>query len=71
MSKNDFTPAFPNPQNTGMTLRDWFAGKALSGLLSCGSDPWHGYDEDPENCIEPFCEYAYKYADAMMKERTK
>jgi hypothetical protein len=47
----------------GMTLRDYFAAKAMQGLLaqSCGtamgSDPIHG------------AQYAYAMADAMLKAR--
>jgi len=48
-------------QIPGMTLRDWFAGQALAGLLS-----------DPEiGGIASTVEYAYKCADAMLKERDK
>jgi len=40
----------------GMDLRDWFAGKALQGLIGTA---------DMDEC----CKSAYKWADAMMKER--
>ena len=49
----------------GMTLRDYFAAKAMQGLLaqSCGtafgSDPIHG------------AQYAYQMADAMLAAREK
>lgn len=42
----------------GMTLRDYFAAKALQGLLA--SDPY-----DAPLLVED----AYRYADAMLKER--
>lgn len=48
----------------GMTLRDYFAAKAMQGLLaqSCGtalgSDPIHA------------AQYAYAMADAMLAERS-
>ncbi len=52
----------------GMSLRDWFAGMALQGLLNCPLDKisYHATDN-------PFlaAEWAYQYADAMMKERVK
>ena len=78
-ARNDEEPAFPvstsNPysghqdgpntwQFPGMTLRDYFAAKAMQGLLaqSCGtafgSDPTHG------------AQYAYKMADAMLATRS-
>lgn len=49
----------------GMTLRDWFAGKALAGLAA------HNFTVGADN--EPFAEwasaYAYELADAMLKVR--
>ena len=53
--------AFPNPHRTdmtGMTLRDYFAAKAMQALL--------GYEE---STLENDAKVAYKMADAMMKER--
>ena len=60
-------PAFPQSTTIGavsetvggMTLRDWFAGQALSGLLSSdGSTSWERYAAS-----------AYKAADAMIQAR--
>jgi len=47
---------------SGMTLRDWFAGQALSGLLACPktSGTYDGFVTD-----------AYKYADSMISQRNK
>ena len=45
-----------------MTLRDWFAGQAMAGMLAnslCSGKP------------EAFIHDAYLYADAMLAERTK
>ena len=62
-------PAFPSQpiQNgvPGMTLRDYFAAKAMQGLLaqSCGS----AMGSDPINGAQ----YAYAMADAMLKARTE
>ena len=60
--------AFPsghNPktgtQESGMTLRDYFAAKAMQSLL------WN-QDVDLES-KEDVAEVAYAYADAMLKER--
>ena len=67
----DGGPAFPlqsigpdfAPGYAGMSLRDYFAAKAMQGLLaqSCGtalgSDLIHG------------AQYAYQMADAMLKAR--
>ena len=59
-------PAFPSgydvPENPGMTLRDYFAAKAMQALLS--DSDWR-QDMD----IKDTALAAYKTADAMMKER--
>ena len=49
----------------GMTLRDYFAAKAMQGLLaqSCGT----AMGSDPINGAQ----YAYAMADAMLKARTE
>jgi len=57
-------PAFPAHENwridSGMTLRDYFAAKAMQALLG-----------NPEIDGEPiaYSQLAYKYADAMLKAR--
>lgn len=43
----------------GMTMRDWFAGQALSGLIGLASDA------DDKGIAHD----AYLYADAMLAER--
>ena len=71
MSKITGGPAFPIPLNPGescqghgpydgMTLRDYFAAKALQGLLS-----------GRNHIAEVNVRLAYEYADAMLKEREK
>jgi hypothetical protein len=61
-------PAFPAPAGVshiteqGMTLRDYFAAKAMQAELISGV------------CLDEFPEHAsraYKMADAMLKARTK
>jgi len=42
---------------TGMTLRQWYAGQALCGVLSCSQT---------SGTREAFAEEAFKYADAMI-----
>ncbi len=48
--------------NSGMDLRDWFAGKALQGMLS--NPNGDGYKHE-------YATWAYEYADEMMKAREK
>jgi hypothetical protein len=61
---SDGGPAFPTPpgvqHNDGMTLRDYFAAKALQGLLA---------DSEREGTWSEFAEDAYSCADAMLKAR--
>ena len=64
-------PAFPNeggPGNLwnekGMTLRDYFAAKAMQGELACQNvdgGTWHE--------INKLAVHAYQIADAMLKAR--
>ena len=60
------TPAFPHtiehlhePVTTGMTLRDYFAAKAMQALISADQMTPHGY----------VAMDAYGYAEAMLKAR--
>jgi predicted DNA-binding transcriptional regulator AlpA len=60
---NEGGPAFPGYGETGMTLRDYFAAKAMQGLLAGTLTPeivWSQSD---------VAETAYNVADAMIKER--
>ena len=74
MSKDNGGPAFPNygvwsngcwepmPQE-GMSLRDYFAGQAMIGLIT---------KLPPDDMVEfkqQVAESAYRYADAMLKAR--
>jgi hypothetical protein len=61
MSRTDGGPAFPaeapnGDRYSGMTLRDWFAGQALVGLLAEGGD----------RTLDREAELAYECADAML-----
>ena len=72
----DGGPAFPviveggelsglHPEfDSGMSLRDWFAGQALSALINS----LH-VDTTTSNYV--FAEAAYQLADAMLNEREK
>ncbi len=58
----------------GMTLRDWFAGKALQGILgnaaltAAFSEANH---QNPERTAEHVSKRAYDLADAMIAQREK
>ena len=59
--------AFPNPHlrdDSGITMRDYFAARAMQALLS--DSDWR-QDMD----IKDTALAAYKTADAMMKERER
>ena len=67
MASDDYNgPAFPVRQifgasdHPGMTLRDYFAAKAMQGVVA--SDPG---ELDIEKCAE----WAYQMADAMLEKR--
>ena len=66
-NKPDSGAAFPSPETDhlmgecGMSLRDYFAGQALNGMLASG----HGGDS------MEFAKLAYGLADAMIAERSK
>ena len=67
MSKKDGGAAFPIPEiyefptrDTGMSLRDHFAGQALAL-----------YDERPDLRFDQIARLAYAIADAMLVERAK
>jgi hypothetical protein len=61
-------PAFPqyqphpDPFSHGMTLRDYFAAKAMQAMIKYG--PWSDYVD-----MEQIARLAYQQADAMMKAR--
>ncbi len=63
MSNNTGGPAFPTgyDKEKGMTLRDYFAAKALLAGWAANKSP--AYDDDTR------AKYAYALADAMLKAR--
>jgi len=68
-NKDNSSPAFPVPglnddeYFNGMSLRDYFAAKALSALI----EKYEGQDGSMEGIPQD----AYLYADAMLAERAK
>lgn len=61
--------AFPDAQRGGMTLRDYFAAKAMQGSLSASerNGPWKGDRGDRQHLA---C-WAYAVADEMLRERER
>lgn len=57
---DDGGQAFPTTHD-GMSLRDWFAGMALQGILS------GDWSDSAESCVKK----AYTAADMMIAERAK
>lgn len=80
-NKHDGGPAFPprwDPKThpSGMSLRDWFAGQALNGLIQkLPLIDRSGQFGEPLSDSEIWefkldvAESAYRYADAMLKAR--
>ena len=63
---NDEQQAFPDGllNQDGMTLRDYFAAKAMQGFMANKSNPMHFQPENDAN-------WAYSIADAMLRAREK
>ena len=57
-------PAFPTHMDAsyGMTLRDYFAGQALAGMLA---------NPNRSGLFSNYVDLSFIYADAMLKERDK
>ena len=51
--------------NNGMTLRDYFAAKAMQGLITQFA---HGFEPDT---VDGFSTISYQIADSMMEAREK
>lgn len=59
-----------NGVDAGMTLRDYFAAKAMASLMQVY---WGTQDEysSAQEMLQCQVETAYEYADAMLKQRDK
>lgn len=56
----------------GMTLRDWFAGQALGGMMGHQNADFSPLGRNGKTpCVPLFVEDAYALADAMLAERAK
>jgi hypothetical protein len=64
--------AFPNPHltnETGMTMRDYFAAKAMQSYIQHNSVMLAIADETAS--VGKICKASYDWADAMMEARQK
>jgi len=71
MTKETGGPAYPSPRwegwgspQEGMTLRDYFAAKAMQSFMTV----WMTQAKYPETDLE-VAKYAYSMADAMLEAR--
>ena len=76
MLMNDGGPAFPSPNCTadGMSLRDWFAGMAMQGLLAKDFEAIDGNEPvelTERGTLNAYAMFAYKLADTMLAERAE
>jgi hypothetical protein len=65
LSVDDVDPDITYPAHVGMTLRDYFAAKAMQGLIASPRGTPDGSDATDEY----YAKNAYIMADAMLKAR--
>lgn len=70
MAKNEGGTAFPIQDQPGMTMRDYFAGQALAGLLA-NPIADKGLRQTGAELASSYAIVAYMHADAMIAERSK
>ena len=75
-------PAFPSPvphdvggsgayvASGGMSLRQWYAGLAVQGLIARIADDYEGSTPDDPH-LKAIAKHAVAYADALLKELEK
>lgn len=72
-NSREIANAFPasafNFENDGMTLRDYFAAKAMQIMWDAYDKGYCGTDELDKQNIEIIAEGAYRLADAMLAAR--
>jgi len=79
MSKDNGGPAFGELQQVGdvamrdggLSIRDYFAAKALSGMIAQGGLGFMGWHPSNWDSSKSLAKSAYEIADAMLKERAK
>ncbi len=68
---NDGGQAFPQLNSTGMTLRDWFAGQSLAGILEMIERRMESIDDPTLIAPMLIVPMAYDIADAMIEARKR
>ena len=58
-------------ESTGMTLRDYFAAKALAGWMASYTDTDSYHPGSKPEYSESVAKHSYAVADAMLAERAK
>lgn len=84
MNKDNGGPAFPVEENycertggytqygsEGMTLRDYFAAKAMQGIFSGNGLGFMGFHSSHYDNVKGIARISYEIADAMLAERAK
>lgn len=61
----------PTGQDLGMTIRDWFAGNLMPGLMAELYQQCRETKTEVENIYVAAAGAAYEAADAMIEERSK
>lgn len=59
--------SYKDSQDNGMSLRDYFAARAMEAMITKGME----YNKRGAAGVSFIVEYAYEYADAMIKQRHK
>ena len=67
LGKNTANPSIGDWQS-GMTLRDWFAGRALVGV---GQEYLHRNGFHGDTMFQNLAAHSYRIADALLAEREK
>ena len=55
----------------GMSLRDYFAAKAMQGMAANPDDSHENYDLSYDDYVKEIARCSYKMADAMLEQRNK
>jgi hypothetical protein len=63
------SPYVTEPNQTGMTLRDWFAGQALAGWLAGEGNSHPGIPGPGGRGAQNVARWSYAMADAMLAAR--